>query len=88
MPSRAPQGKPRTPEESHCVVLARKAVPSGGQLDVSEQLTDGQGNNVRIIAVLWRDGQCIRSQLVVKVGRACQGVGVVIEECNDLREVA
>ena len=84
---RASHSEPRTLQEGHNVVLTRKAAPSSGQLDVSEQLTNGQSENVRVVAVLWRDGQCVGSQLIVEIGCACQGIGVVIEDCTDLRGV-
>ena len=71
--SRVPQNKPRTshPQESHDVVLSREIVPSSGELDVSEQLTNGQSENFRVVTVLWCDSQCVRSQLLVKICRAC-----------------
>jgi len=80
------KGKPRTPHKSHDVVLDESStVPPNGQLDGSEQLTNGQSDDVRIVVVLWSDGQCVRCQIVVEIDRPRQGIGVVIEERNDLR---
>jgi len=60
-------------------------VPPSGQLDVSKQLASRQGEDICVVAVLWRDGQCVRGQVLVELGRACQDIGVVVEECVDLR---
>ena len=79
---------PRTSHESHNVVLdICNTVPPSGQLDVSEQLTNGQGDDARVVANLWCDGQRVRGQLIVKIGRACPGVWVVIEKRTDLWRV-
>ena len=77
--------KSRTPHESHNVVLdVRTAVPPNGYLDVSKQLADGQSNDFCVVVVLWCDGQRIRSQFVVEIGRARQSIRVVFEKGNDL----
>jgi len=55
------------------------------QLDVSEQLTNGQSDDVRVVLALLCDGPCVQSQLVVEIGRPRQYIGIVVEECNNLR---
>lgn len=83
------QNRPRTPHESHNVVLdVCNTIPPSGQLDVSEQLTHGQGDDVHVVALLWGDGQRVRSQLVVEIGRTCQSVRIVVEKRADLWRAA
>ena len=82
------KSKKSTSHKSHDVSRdVSSTVPPRGQLDISEQLSNGQGDNVRVVTVLWCDGQCVRSQLVVKIGRARQDIGVIIEERSNLRIV-
>lgn len=79
------QDKPLTPHESHNIRRdVSGTVPSRGYLDISEQLSSGQSEDVRVVAVLWCDGQCVRSQFAIEGVRARQHVGVIIEKHRDL----